>query len=165
VIRARCHERRALAPPLAVVPFRLRGGWLMPEHDRTEALLARLSERAAALGLASLPAHEQAALIAFTAHGAISRGGFRSFFEGPLPLADLVAALRTLKLNALANTASSTAALFPDPALAEDPAARRAHLDGLASDRQDYAFFRLSAEEMVSAIAAYWKRVGLPPSV
>jgi hypothetical protein len=137
----------------------------MPAHDRTEALLARLSERAAALGLAGLPSHEQAALVAFTAHGVISKGGFRAFFEGPLPLADLVSALRTLKLNALANPALSTAALFPNPGLAEDPAARRAHLDGLATDRQDYAFFRLSAEEMVSAIAAYWKRVGPPTSV
>jgi hypothetical protein len=137
----------------------------MPPHDRTEALLARLSERAAALGLARSPAHEQAALIAFMAHGVIGKGGFRAFFAGPLPLADLVAALRTLKLNALANAASSTAALFPDPALAEDPDARRAHLDGLATERQDYAFFRLSAEEMVSAIAAYWKRVGQPSSV
>ena len=71
----------------------------------------------------------------------------------------------TLKLNALANTAASTAALFPDPALADDPAARLAHLDGLATERQDYAFFRLSAEEMVSAVAAYWKRAGQPTSV
>ena len=137
----------------------------MPAHDRTEALLARLANRAATLGLGGLAAHEQAALIAFTAHGLISKGGFRSFFEGPLPLADLVTALNTLKLKALANAASSTAALFPHPELADDPDARRAHLDGLATDRQDYVFFRLSTEEMVSAIAAYWKRAGQPTSV
>lgn len=137
----------------------------MPPHDRTEALLSKLSERAAALGLASLSASEQVALIAFSSHQVISQGGFRRFYEGSIPLAELVSALRALKLNAVANAALQTAALFPNAAIAEDPEARRQHLTSLDTERQDYLFFRLSADEVLTAIANYWKRVGQPSSV
>ncbi len=137
----------------------------MPQHDRTESILAKLSQRAAALGLASLTPQEQVALVAFSSHQVIAQGGFRRFYEGTIPLAELVSALRALKLNAVANAAQSTAALLPDPALADDTAARQAHLDTLDTQRQDFVLFRLSSDELLTAISNYWKRAGQPTSV
>lgn len=134
-------------------------------HDRIESQLTRLSTRAAALGLAGLAPQEQVALVAFSSHGVISKGGFRHFYEGSISLTDLVSALKALKLTAVANAAQATAACFPEPALADDPEARRSHLDALDTNRQDYIFFRLSSEELLNAIAGYWKRVGQPVNV
>jgi hypothetical protein len=129
---------------------------------RIESLLARLAARAAALGLDSLEPLERSALLAYTTHGLVARGGMRQFYEGSIPLNELVAALRDLKLNGLANAAQATASLFPDPALADDPATRREHLAALNTDKQDYVFFRLSSEELLRAISSYWQRVGQP---
>src|SRR3954468_1864373 len=98
------------------------------QFAKIEAILARLAERGAALGFENLTAPERVALLAYSVHGLVARGGMRQFYEGSIPLAELVAAFRELKLNALANAAQATAALFPDPALAEDPSARRPHL-------------------------------------
>jgi len=128
------------------------------QHDQLETTLARLARRVPDLGFDSLEPREQVALLAYSAHGLVTNGGFKQFYEGPLPLSRLVAALRELKLNALANAALTTAAAFPTPALAEDPAARREHLATLDTAKQDYAFFRLSSEELLDAIAKYWKR-------
>jgi hypothetical protein len=127
--------------------------------------LAKLSQRAAALGLAGLTPQEQVALIAFSSHQVIGQGGFRRFYEGTIPLTDLVGALRALKLNAVANAALATRELLPDPALADDPEARKSELAALDTQRQDYVFFRLSSDELLTAIASYWKRVGQPTSV
>jgi hypothetical protein len=129
------------------------------QHDKLETNLARLARRVPDHGLDSLAPHEQVALLAYSAHGTVTNGGFKHFYEGPVPLSRLVAALRELKLNALANAAQATAASFPTPALVDDVAARREHLDGLDTSKQDYAFFRLSTEELLDAIAKYWKRV------
>ena len=134
------------------------------QYARIESTLARLAERGAALGFESLASPERAALLAYSAHGLVARGGMRQFYEGSIPLAELVGALRELKLNALANAAQATAALFPDPALAEDPLARRQHLAELNTDKHDYVFFRLSSEELLRAIASFWQRVGQPRS-
>jgi len=127
-------------------------------HDTLEMTLARLARRVPDLGFESLEPHEQVALLAYSTHSTVTNGGFKRFYEGPIPLSQLVAALRTLKLNALANAAQATAAAFPSPAIAEDAAARRDHLANLDTSKQDYAFFRLSSEELLDAIAAYWKR-------
>lgn len=135
------------------------------QFARVESILARLAERAAALGFDSLTPQERSALLAYSAHGLVARGGLRQFFEGSIPLSELVAAFRDLKLLALANAAQTTAALFPDPALADDPAKRREHLAAINTDRQDYAFFRLSSEELLRAIASLWQRSGQPTSV
>ena len=97
-------------------------------------------------------------MLAYSAHGEVSNGGFKRFYEGPFSLSRLVAALRDLKLNALANAALATAASFPSPAVADDVAARHEHLATLDTAQQDYAFFRLSGEELLDAIASYWKR-------
>jgi hypothetical protein len=132
------------------------------QHARIESILTRLSQRGAALGLDSLTASERAALLVYSTHGLVARGGLRQFFEGSIPLAELVAALRALKLNALANAAQATAALFPDPALADDPNARREHVSAINTDKQDYVFFRLSSEELLAAIASFWQRAGQP---
>lgn len=132
---------------------------------RVEAILARLAERAAALGLEGLAPQERSALLAYSAHGLVARGGLRQFFEGSIPLSELVAAFRDLKLRAVANAALASASLFPDPALADDPQLRREHLAGINTDKHDYAFFRLSSEELLSAIASLWQRIGPPSSV
>jgi hypothetical protein len=87
----------------------------------------------------------------------VVNGGFKQFYEGSLPLSELVSALRALKLNALANTALSSAAQFPDAALADNPVARREHLATVNTEKQDYAFFRVSSAELLDAIAAFWK--------
>ncbi|HEX2872092.1 MAG TPA: hypothetical protein VHP33_12565 [Polyangiaceae bacterium] len=129
------------------------------QHDKLETNLARLARRVPDHGLDSLAPHEQVALLAYSAHGTVTNGGFKQFYEGPVPLSRLVAALRELKLGALANAAEATAASFPTPALVDDVAARREHLEGLDTSKQDYAFFRLSTEELLDAIAKYWKRV------
>jgi len=128
------------------------------QHDKLETHLARLARRVPEHGLESLAPHEQVALIAYSAHGTVTNGGFKSFYEGPIVLSRLVAALRELKLNALAGAAHSTAAAFPDPALADDLVARREHLANLDTSKQDYAFFRLSSEELLDAIASYLRR-------
>lgn len=128
------------------------------QHDKLETNLARLARRVPDHGFDSLAPHEQVALLAYSAHGTVTNGGFKGFYEGPMPLSRLVAALRDLKLNALAGAALATAAAFPDPALAEDAAARREHLAALDTSKQDYAFFRLSSEELLDAIAKYLKR-------
>jgi hypothetical protein len=124
--------------------------------------LARLASRGAALGLENLEPTEQVPLLAYTAHGMVATGGLKQFYEGSIPLRDLVAALRSLKLNALANAALATASQFPDAALADDPVARRPHVAALNTDKQDYVFFRLSTEELLGAIASFWKRNGAP---
>ena len=137
------------------------------QHDKLETQLARLAQRVEALGLESLQPHEQVALVAYTAHGVVSREGLRHFFAGETPLSGLVSALRTLNLKPLANAAEATASQFPNAALADDPAARREHLADLDTTKQDYVFFRLSSEELLDAIAAYWKRnaeLGVSPS-
>ncbi len=134
------------------------------QHDKVEGILARLARRGAALGLSGLTPNEQVALLAYSTHGMVARGGFKQFYEGSVPLKDLVAALRALKLNALANAALATAAQFPDAAIADDPVARREHLATLDTAKQDYVFFRLSSEELVSAIASFWQRHGAPTS-
>ena len=134
------------------------------QHDRIESSLARLAERVTALGFDSLAEHERTALLAYSAHSLVASGGMRQFYEGDIPLARLVAAFRELKLKALANAALATASLFPDPALAEDPVARQAHVSSLNTDKQDYVFFRLSSEELLTAIASYWQRAGQPKS-
>ena len=128
-------------------------------HDKLEANLARLASRVPDLGLDSLAPHEQAALLAYSAHSTVTNGGFKQFYAGSVPLSRLVAALRELKLNALAVAAEATAASFPSPALVDDVAARREHLAELDTAKQDYVFFRLSTEELLDAIAKYWKRV------
>ncbi len=128
------------------------------QHDKLETQLARLAQRVEALGLESLAPHEQVALVAYTAHGVVSREGMRHFFAGETPLSGLVSALRALNLKPLANAAEATASQFPNPALADDPVARREHLADLDTAKQDYVFFRLSSEELLDAIAAYWKR-------
>jgi hypothetical protein len=130
-----------------------------PSHDKIESTLARLAQRVSASELAfeSIAAHEQIALLAYSTHNVIVNGGFKQFFEGTLPLSQLVSALRALKLNALANTALSSAAQFPDASLADDPVGRREHLASVNTDKQDYAFFRLSSAELLDAIAAFWK--------
>lgn len=128
------------------------------QHDKLESNLARLARRVPDHGFDSLEPHEQVALLAYSAHGTVTNGGFKSFYEGPMPLARLVAALRDLKLNALAGAALATASAFPNPALAEDAAARREHLAALDTSKQDYAFFRLSTEELLDAITKYLKR-------
>lgn len=130
------------------------------QHDKLELNLARLARRVPELGLDSLAPHEQVALLAYSAHGTVTNGGFKEFFAGSVPLSRLVAALRELKLNALANAALATATSFSDPALVDDVAARQEHLEGLDTSKQDYAFFRLSTEELLDAITKYWKRVG-----
>lgn len=132
---------------------------MAPQHDKLETTLARLARRVPDHGLDSLQPHEQVALLAYSAHGTVTNGGFRRFYEGPLPLSRLVAALRDLKLNVLANAALATAAGFSSPTLADDAAARREHLAELDTTKQDYAFFRVSGEELLDAIAAYWKRL------
>lgn len=130
-----------------------------PSHDRIESTLARLAERVSELGLESIAPEEQVALLAYSTHNVVvNNGGFKQFFEGSLPLSQLVSALRTLKLDALANTALSSAAQFPDPALADNPVARREHLTRINTDKQDYAFFRFSSAELLDAIATFWKR-------
>ena len=128
------------------------------QHEKIEATLASLERRGAALGFEHLAQHEQVALLVYSAHGAIVRGGFKQFYEGTVPLSALVSALRSLKLSALANAAAATAALFPDAALAEDPVGRREHLAALDTQKHDYAFFRLSSEELLTAIEGFWKR-------
>lgn len=130
-----------------------------PSHDKIESTLARLAQRVSASELAfeSIAAHEQVALLAYSTHNVVVNGGFKQFYEGTLPLSQLVSALRSLKLNALANTALSSAAQFPDAALADDPVARREHLANVNTDKQDYAFFRLSSAELLDAIAKFWK--------
>jgi hypothetical protein len=128
-----------------------------PSHDKIESTLARLSQRVSDLGLDSIAPEEQVALIAYSTHNIVVNGGFKQFYEGSLPLCQLVSALRALKLNALANTALSSAAQFPDVALADDPVARREHLATVNTDKQDYAFFRVSSAELLDAIAAFWK--------
>ena len=130
------------------------------QHDKLELNLARLARRVPELGLDSLAPHEQVALLAYSAHGTVTNGGFKDFYAGSIPLSRLVAALRELKLNALANAALATATSFPTPDLVDDVAARRDHLEGLDTGKQDYAFFRFSTEELLDAIAKYWKRVG-----
>jgi hypothetical protein len=129
-----------------------------PQHDKLESQLARLAERSAAIGLEQLTLEEQQALVAYSTHALVAQGGLKQFYAGPLPLGALVTALRAIKLSALANAAQATAAQFPDPELAEDPVARKAYVAGLNTDKQDYVFFRLSSEELLSAIAAFWKR-------
>ena len=129
------------------------------QHDALENNLARLARRVPDLGLDSLAPHEQVALLAYSAHATVTNGGFKDFYEGSLPLSRLVAALRELKLTALANAAQATAAAFPSPALVDDVAARREHLAERDTAKQDYVFFRLSTEELLDAIAKYWKRV------
>jgi len=128
------------------------------QHDKLESLLARLAQRVEALGLESLQPHEQVALIAYTAHGVVSREGLKQFYAGKTPLSGLVSALRALNLKPLATAAAATAALFPDAALADDPVARRPYLAELDTAKADYVFFRLSSEELLDAIAAFWKR-------
>ena len=128
------------------------------QHDKLESHLARLARRVPDHGFDSLAPHEQVALLAYSTHSTVTNGGFKRFYEGPMPLSRLVAALRDLKLNALAGAAQATAAAFPTPDLAEDAAARRDHLANLDTSKQDYAFFRLSTEELLDAIAAYLKR-------
>jgi hypothetical protein len=132
---------------------------MSPQHDALENNLARLARRVPDLGLDSLAPHEQVALLAYSAHATVTNGGFKDFYEGSLPLSRLVAALRELKLTALANAAQATAAAFPIPTLVDDVAARREHLAELDTAKQDYVFFRLSTEELLDAIAKYWKRV------
>jgi hypothetical protein len=132
------------------------------QFARIESILARLANRAAALGFDSLTPQERTALLAYSAHGLVARGGLRLFYEGPLPLAELVLAFRELKLNGLANAAFATASLFPDPALADDPVMRREHLAALNTDKQDYVFFRLSSDELLRAISSFWQRAGQP---
>lgn len=127
--------------------------------------MAKLSQRVAALGLGSLTPQERVALVAFSSHQVVGQGGFRRFYEGTIPLTELVDALRALKLNAVANAALATRELLPDPAVADDPAARQPHLAALDTQRQDFVFFRLSSEELLTAIANYWKRAGQPTSV
>ena len=129
-----------------------------PQHDKLESHLARLAERVEALGLEGLQPHEQVALVAYTAHGVVSREGMKQFYAGKTPLRGLVSALRTLNLKSLANAAAATAAQFPDAALADDPVARRPYLAQLDTTKEDYVFFRLSSEELLNAIAAFWKR-------
>jgi hypothetical protein len=128
-----------------------------PSHDKIESTLARLAQRVSDLGLDSIAPEEQAALVAYSTHNIVVNGGFKQFYEGALPLSQLVSALRALKLNALANTALSSAAQFPDVALADNPEARREHLATVNTDKQDYAFFRVSSAELLDAIAAFWK--------
>jgi hypothetical protein len=128
-----------------------------PSHDKIESTLARLAQRVSDLGLDSIAPEEQAALVAYSTHNIVVNGGFKQFYEGALPLSQLVSALRALKLNALANTALSSAAQFPDVALADKPEARREHLATVNTDKQDYAFFRVSSAELLDAIAAFWK--------
>lgn len=129
------------------------------QHDKLEANLARLARRVPNEGLENLEPREQVALLAYSAHGVVTNGGFKHFYEGPIPLSRLVAALRDLKLNTLASAALATAASFPSLALADDATARREHLATLDTAKQDYVFFRLSNEELLDAIAAYWKRL------
>lgn len=106
----------------------------------------------------SLQPHEQVALVAYTAHGIVSREGMLRFYAGETPLSGLVSALRALNLKLLANAAEATASQFPNAALADDPVARREHLSHLDTAKQDYVFFRVSSEDLLDAIAAYWKR-------
>ena len=129
-----------------------------PELTKTEASLARLARRVADLGLESLTLEDRAALLVYVGHAVIAKGGFRQFYLTEFSLSALVSALRALKLSALADIALSTAAHFSEPGLSDLPVARRSQLDGLQTDRQDYAFFRLSSEELLAAIARYWKR-------
>lgn len=131
----------------------------MSDHQHIEASLARLARRVTETGLEGLSEPERVALLAYSAHGLIARGGFKQFYLTEFRLTALVAALRELKLSALANAAESTAAQFPEASLAEDPLARREHVAALVTDRQDYSFFRHSPEEMLGSIAKYWKRV------
>jgi hypothetical protein len=128
-----------------------------PQDDKVESQLARLSRRAAEVGLSGLELSERTALLAFLAHGVIAQGGFKQFYLTEFRLADLVEALRELKLPALANAAEATAAQFPEPALADDAKSRQPHLERLDTGRQDYVFFRLSSEELLNAIGKYWK--------
>jgi len=130
----------------------------MSAHQHIEASLARLARRVSEAGLDGLSEPERVALLAYSAHGLIARGGFKQFYLTEFRLTSLVAALRELKLSALAKAAESTAEQFPALELAEDPVARREHVAALATDRQDYSFFRLSPEELLAAIAKYWKR-------
>jgi hypothetical protein len=128
------------------------------ELNKIEANLARLARRVPELGIESLTPEERAALLAYVAPCVIAKGGFKQFYLTEFSLAALVSALRALKLGALADAALSTATQFSDPALADQPLARRAELERLQTDRQDYVFFRLSAEELLSAVGRYWKR-------
>jgi hypothetical protein len=134
------------------------GDPMSSQHDKIESVLAALERRGAALGFENLLPHEQVALLAYSAHGLIARSGFKQFYEGTVALSTLVAALRAQNLKALANAAAATAALFPDPTLAEEPARRREHLASLNTEKHDYVFFRLSSEELLTAIESFWNR-------
>ena len=133
------------------------------ELDKVEANLTRLVRRVPELGLESLTPEERTALLAYVGHSVIAKGGFKQFYLTEFSLAALVEALRLLKLGALADAALTTASQFSNPALAEQPLARRAELELLQTDRQDYAFFRLSPEELLGAVGRYWKRAKPAP--
>ncbi len=128
-----------------------------PRHEQIESTLARLARRVSELGFESIAVPEQVALLAYSTHSVVTNGGLKQFYEGSIPLSQLVSALRALKLNLLANAALASAAQFPDPALADNPVARREHLAQMNTDKQDYVFFRLSLDELLDAINAFWK--------
>lgn len=128
------------------------------ELNKVEATLTRLAHRVADLGLDSLTPEERVALLAYVGHSVIAKGGFKQFYLTEFTLAALVSSLRALKLAALADAALTTAAQFSQPELSDLPLARRSELEGLQTDRQDYAFFRLSSDELLAAIARYWRR-------
>jgi hypothetical protein len=128
------------------------------ELHNVEANLTRLARRVQELGLESLTPSERTGLLAYVGHSVVAKGGFKQFYLTEFPLEELIAALRALRLSALADVALSTASQFSDPALADQPLARRAQVDGLQTDRQDYAFFRLSSEALLTAVAKFWKR-------
>jgi hypothetical protein len=129
------------------------------DQEKTERKIQQLAQRADAEGIEQLKPDERVAVVAYWARGAISNGGLRSFFQSSVRLDTLVSALRSLGLTPQAEAALSAAALFPDPAMADQPALRAKHWQKLNTDEQDNVFFQLGWEQLYDAIAAYWRRV------
>jgi Xaa-Pro aminopeptidase len=125
---------------------------------KVQKKVEQLAEKADRSGIEKLAPEERLAVIAFSARGVISNGGLKYYFEGEVPLDTLVDAYRSLGLDAQADAAAASAALFPDPAIANDVAARQEYTGKLETRPFDKIFYKLSWDELIEAIGRYWEK-------
>lgn len=126
-------------------------------RDATD-LVKRLGRQADERGIDSLNEDQRNILVPYWAYGIIGNGGFRYLLEGSHDLVDVARRFRALGFPDVGRACEEVASKVFGEQTEPDPSDRADILSRFewdAFDAQDAVVFRVSAEALVDAIAAY----------
>ena len=129
-------------------------------EDPLATVIYELCARADEGGIETLPARHRTVVHAWAAHGIISNGGFKYYYEGDWMMADVAAAYRTLGFEAAARACDASLEIFPARVPPQDEERRAAIVE--QADFTTFAnadeIFRVTFDALKTAIGEYMDR-------